>query len=83
MEEEPDFSDAREIHNAFIENASEKIIYRDAIAAAQSIGANSKILSRLTGNVFVFMKQRSEETQRPPRKLNIGLQLKPRVQVGK
>lgn len=83
MEDEPDFSNAIEIHNELTKNASDKIIYRESTAAAQSIGINAKFLARLTGNVIVFMakRERDADAQTSARKINIGLQLKPRNQV--
>lgn len=81
MEDEPDFSDAVECHLEYTKNASEKIIYRESAAAAQSIGISAKFLARLTGNVLVIMAKRDGEVPASPRKVNIGLQLKPRIQV--
>lgn len=81
MEDEPDFSNAIEIHSKHTKNANGKMIYRESVAAAQSIGINAKFLARLTGNVLVFMTKRGDESQIASRKINIGLQLKPRNQV--
>lgn len=83
MEDEPDFSNAIEIHNELTTNANNKTIYRESTAAAQSIGINAKFLARLTGNVIVFMatRERNAEVPTSVRKINIGLQLKPRNQV--
>lgn len=81
MEDEPDFSDAIGIYNEHTKHANEKIVYREPMVAAQSIGIGAKSLAQLTGNVFVFMTKRGEKATKSPRKINIGLQLKPRNQV--
>lgn len=81
MEDEPDFSEAIKIHNEYTKNANESIIYREPNAAAQSIGINAKFLARLTGSVLIFQARRDEQVRVSPRKINIGLQLKPRNQV--
>lgn len=81
MEDEPDFSDAIEMHNEYTKNMNENIVYREPNAAAQSIGINAKFLARLTGSVLILQAKRDEEVRVPPRKTNIGLQLKPRNQV--
>lgn len=80
-EKEPDFTDAIETYEKSTKDESEKIVYREAAAAAQSIGISPKVLARLTGSVIVLMAKRGDSTKSSPRKNNVGLQLKPRNRV--